>query len=176
MDVKKSLEALIKPIAPQQTGKTPHGIVPNPVLEPQLPKIKLDRDRMEFQKRDKDWDGALTSDEYGVGKRKQDEFRRYDTNNDGKVDLKEFKRGRLLDRLTGGPHGRIRLPEPTPLPKPVPMPMPHLPGAERARPMPMPFLPNEAERGRAVPLGGSGTVDLADLLAKVKAAQKAQDF
>lgn len=175
MDVKKNLEALIKPIVPTQTGKAPRGIAPEPLREPKLPEIKFDRDRLEFRKRDEDKDGTLTSDEYGVGKRKQDEFRRYDTNNDGKVDLKEFKRGRSRDRIFDGPFRRFPMPEPLPLPKPIPMPMPRLPEGGRPMPLPMPQLP-DAERGRPIPLGGSGTVDLAALLAKVKAAQRAENL
>src|SRR5687768_5767172 len=53
----------------------------------------------EFAMKDGNGNGVLTSDEYGVGKAKQNQFRRYDANHDGKLTLDEFARGRQKDAL-----------------------------------------------------------------------------
>lgn len=59
---------------------------------------KMERDRMEFSWLDRNSDGALTSREFGPGQRRQDAFRRYDTNKDGKLSLDEYLKGREADK------------------------------------------------------------------------------
>ncbi len=161
MDIKQNPGGLIKPIVPQpDLGKIgdpvprfPHPDLPLPNLPG--PIRRPDRDRMEFKSRDEDKNGVLTSDEYGVGKKKQAEFQRYDTNDDGKVTMREFKVGRLLDRLRSGKVKPMPFPGPFPLPDPIPMP----------RPWPGP-LP---DRG---PVFLAGASDLSSLVDKVKKAQE----
>lgn len=112
--------------------KDPDGIVRR---HPPLPfPPKIDKDELTFKLKDQDRNGYLSSDEYGPGKDKQDEFRRYDRNNDGKLSLREFKIGRLLDQLRD-----LMGPEPLPWPRPIPFPRPFPPdGGPFPKPVPLP--------------------------------------
>lgn len=109
-------------------------------------------------------DEVLTSDEYGVGKKNQDEFRRYDTNHDGKVTREEFQRGRFLDKF-------LDLPRPFPKPFPRPLPFPKPPVDLDPRPLPFPLPPNDHE---IRPLPGKPGIKLGDLVEKAKAAAAAK--
>jgi hypothetical protein len=167
MEIRKNPDLPSKPILPKppEGDETARGIMAGGCILPgSLPPIKPDRDRLEFRRRDEDKNGVLTSDEYGVGKQKQDEFRRYDRNDDGQVTRKEFKLGRFLDRLR---KGEIEF-------KPVPMPMPKFPeGGIKPVPMPMPDFPDL----KPIPMPKihlAGEPSVGDLVAKVKQAQ-AQD-
>lgn len=68
------------------------------------PIIKLDQDRLELGKRDKDRDGVLTRDEFGTSKTHSRYFADYDLNKDGKLSYNEFNNGRDFDRMNGGNH------------------------------------------------------------------------
>lgn len=155
MDIRKRPDLPQSAILPKppEGDETARGIIAGGCILPgPKPPIKLDGDRLEFRKRDEDKNGLLTSDEYGVGKKKQDEFRRYDRNDDGKVSLKEFKLGRFLDKLR---KGGIDI-------KPVPMPMPKFP-EDGLKPVPMPF-----PKG---PVFLAGEASVSDLVSKVKQAK-----
>jgi len=173
MEIRKNPEMpkFPRPAAPQEgVGAEANAIVSGGLA----PRPNLDR--FMFNYRDKDKSGALTSDEYGVGKQKQDEFRRYDRNDDGKVDFKEFKLGRFLDRLKNRkwPDGIDIKPVPMPIPrlpegqfKPVPMPMPKLPeGQFKPVPMPSPKLDH--------PVYMAAGQSVSDLVSKVKQAQEGE--
>ncbi len=182
MEIRKNPEMpkLTRPVVPQEGAESlegigghakaigPGGCFPSPGLE-----RPLDLDRFSFNVRDKNKDGALTSDEYGVGKKKQDEFRRYDRNNDGKVEYKEFKLGRFLDRLKDRWPGGIEI-------KPVPMPVPTFPGGDlKPVPMPIPKFPEGEIKPMPMPnpkIDGSillaGAQSVSDLVSKVKQAQE----
>ena len=176
MDIRKGTELPQKLIRPQAPGgessEGAHGIMPGGCFPPK--KLPIDRDRLEFTRRDSDRSGSLTSDEYGVGKAKQDEFRRYDRNHDGKVDFNEFKLGRLIDKLKDQKWpGGIKI-------KPVPMPMPKIPeGGIKPVPMPMPKFSEDGIKPVPMPspkIDGSifqaGGVTVSDLVSKVKQAQE----
>lgn len=80
---------------PHRPGPTPvDGTTPDsPAIEP-----KLKGDELAFSKLDKDGNGYLEAHEYGKGQKKQDAFFRHDANQDGGVDLDEFKAGRKADK------------------------------------------------------------------------------
>lgn len=178
MDIRKSTEIPQKLPRPQVSGgelpEGAHGIMRGGCFPPNH--HPLDRDRLEFRRKDEDRSGALTSDEYGVGKQKQDEFRRYDRNHDGKLEFKEFKLGRLIDKLKDQkwPGGIDVKPVPMPIPKfpeggikPVPMPSPKFP-EDGIKPVPMPMPKID---GSIVQAGG---ITISDLVSKVKQAQEGQ--
>lgn len=80
-----------------------HGIMPGGCIPPgQPPIIKLDPDRFEFGKRDKDRDGTLSREEFGKSKLSSREFANYDLDKDGKLSYTEFNNGRDFDRLNDG--------------------------------------------------------------------------
>lgn len=85
-----------RPIVPSQPGIAIGGCFPHP------PIIKLDPDRFEFGKRDKDRDGALSKEEFGASKLGSRQFAEYDRNQDGKLSYTEFNNGRDFDRMNEG--------------------------------------------------------------------------
>jgi len=180
MEIRKSPEApkLTRPVPPQE-GEVPEakGIMAGGCILPSP--LPIDKDRFEFSRRDSDKSGTLTSDEYGIGKKRQAEFFRYDSNHDGKLSFKEFKMGRFLDRI------RDVKPAPMPLPKlpdgglkPVPMPIPKTPDFGEIKPVPMP-IPKTPDLGEIKPVpvlkqpfSEASESKLGSLVAKVKEAQE----
>lgn len=87
---------------------------------PQFPKVPVQlKDHLEFNRKDRNHDNALSLREYlgrdrapfGLGQdllQKAMEFMRYDTNDDGKLSREEFLAGRRRDRM-----------KVTPLPRPI---------------------------------------------------------
>lgn len=59
---------------------------------------KMEGDRLEFSWLDRNSNSQLTSREYGPGRRRQEEFKRYDADQNGKLTLEELLAGREADR------------------------------------------------------------------------------
>lgn len=83
----------------------PGGCIP-PIVKPGVPVVKPNlKDQVEFTMKDKDGNGSLTAFEHMAGASRKEvgeryqEFKRYDTNCDGKLTQDEFVRGRQMDRF-----------------------------------------------------------------------------
>lgn len=59
---------------------------------------KMEGDRLEFSWLDRNSNNRVTSREFGPGNRRQEQFRRYDADQNGKLTLEEFLTGREADR------------------------------------------------------------------------------
>lgn len=107
MEIRKNHDAFIKPTQPKRPivdgDGDVQGIWRGGCIPPHTwPPIKLDGDRIEFSKKDKDKDGALSQEEFGTSRHHSLIFSRHDINNDGKLSLDEFKNGRDFDSKDKG--------------------------------------------------------------------------
>lgn len=89
---------------PQPRIRKPVGDLPGRTnCFPHPPILKLDPDRLEFGKRDKDHDGTLSKEEVGQSKLGSLVFGEHDLDGDGKLTYDEFHNGREFDKMNGHP-------------------------------------------------------------------------